>query len=152
MCLYQMTLEVQSFLAPTAGEIKCGGLSFLASTLLRSEPSSLRLPAVSLCSTVLTDSSIFFESVHLVFTHCSYVVRLIFINLHASEGKENPAKDSILLASSGMTPFQAANSGTAECPSPECLYDSQAQRASNLLELYCRHTTGHWQNTAFSHK
>lgn len=60
--------------------------------------------------------------VHLVFTHCSYAVRLIFINLHASEGKEHPAKDSIRLASSGMSPLQAANSGTPERFFPKRLY------------------------------
>lgn len=60
--------------------------------------------------------------VHLVFTHCSYAVRLIFINLHASEGKEHPAKDSIRLASFGMSPLQAANSGTPERFFPKRLY------------------------------
>lgn len=82
--------------------------------------------------------------VHLVSTHCSYVVRLIFINLHASEGKEHPAKDSILLASSGMGPLQAGNSGTPERSFPKCLCRlPKAQCASNLLEFYCHPTTEH---------
>lgn len=60
MCLHQLTLEVQSFLAPIAGEIWKSWRSFiLASTLLHGEPSVLRLPSVRPCSTVLTDLSIF---------------------------------------------------------------------------------------------
>lgn len=90
-------------------------------TLRQAQRSVPCLPSMSLCWTVLTDFSIF-KLVHLVFTHCSYVVRLIFINLHASEGKEHPAKDSIRLASSGMSPLQAANSGTSERSFPKHLY------------------------------
>lgn len=90
-------------------------------TLRQAQRSVPCLLSMSLCWTVLTDFSIF-ELVHLVFTHCSYAVRLIFINWHASEGKEHPAKDSIRLASSGMSPLQAANSGTPERSFPKRLY------------------------------